>query len=89
MLEHRHLKIWTHLTPRWPGTQHNNKTYRGETNKFKNAILETLQETCPDNFQVKVPSVCQLVCQVTSQLNSKEGTQLKCQRNCQVPSQLP
>ena len=47
------------------------------------------QETCPDNFQVKAPSACQLVWQVPSQLNSKEGTQFKCQRNWQVPIQVP
>ena len=47
------------------------------------------QETCPDNFQVKVSSACQFVCQVTSQLSSREGTQLKCQRNFQFPIQVP
>ena len=47
------------------------------------------QETHLDNFQVKVPSVCQTVCQVPSQLNSKEVTHLKCQRNRQVPIQGP
>ena len=47
------------------------------------------QETFPDNFHVKVPSVCQSVCQVNTELKIKEGTQLKCQIYFQYPIQGP
>ena len=69
----------------------NNQSQKGfpkvETNKSTKEILEINQETCPYNFQIKVPSTFQSVYQVPSQLNSKEATQLKCQNNFQVPSQ--
>ena len=32
-----------------------NKYFIGKTNKITMSILEFPQETCPDNFQVKVP----------------------------------
>ena len=64
-----------------------NKASRVESNKSKNTIQEMPQEPCPDNFQLKLPSKCQLVRQVPSQLNSKEGTQLESQRDFQVPIQ--
>ena len=63
--------------------------YRGETNSSTNAILEIPQGTFPDNFQVKVSSLCQSVCQFTIKLDSKEGDRLKYQRDYQVPSQRP
>ena len=47
------------------------------------------QETCPANYQVKVPSLFQSMCQGPSQMNSKERTQFNCQSNCQVTSQRP
>ena len=48
-----------------------NKSARGETNKSTKAILEMPQETCPDNFQVKILSAFQPVYIVLSQINIK------------------